>query len=108
MQRRTILAALLGGPGMTARGAWAAEDAQVTIDNFTFSPARLSVPAGSRVTWLNRDDIPHTVTSRDEPRVLRSPPLDTGDSYAFTFERAGVYQYFCALHPHMQGAVIVT
>ncbi len=110
MTRRDVLAALSGGVyavSSTARGARAAEAAQVTIDNFTFSPARLSVAAGARVTWINRDDIPHTVTSRDEPRVLRSPPLDTGDAYAVTLEKPGEYHYFCALHPHMQGTVIV-
>ena len=78
-----------------------------TIDNFTFSPAELTVAAGTRVTWTNRDDIPHTVTDAADPRSFRSPPLDTGDSFAFAFARPGVYKYFCSLHPHMQGTVVV-
>ncbi len=77
------------------------------IDNFTFSPAELKVAAGTRVTWTNRDDIPHTVTDAVEPRSFRSPPLDKGDSFTFTFAKPGAYAYFCSLHPHMQGTVVV-
>ncbi|CAH2602554.1 Amicyanin [Rhodovastum atsumiense] len=87
--------------------AAAGEEAQVTIDNFTFSPASVTVAAGTRVTWTNRDDIPHTVTGSDEPRVMKSPPLDTGDTFAMTFDHPGTYRYFCSLHPHMQGVVVV-
>ncbi|WP_431267080.1 cupredoxin domain-containing protein [Dankookia sp. P2] len=81
--------------------------AAITIDNFTFSPAVLTVAAGTRVTWTNRDDIPHTVLGTENPLVLRSPPLDTEDSFAFTFAAPGTYRYFCSLHPHMQGMVMV-
>ena len=108
MLRRPLLAALLGGfLTDTAAGAGAASEALVTIDNFTFSPAQLTVAAGTRVTWTNRDDIPHTVTDAGTPRLMKSAPLDTGDSYAFTFERPGACHYFCSLHPHMQGTVVV-
>ena len=65
----------------------------------------LLVAVGTKVVWTNNDDIPHTVTSED--RVLHSPPLDTGDSYDFVFAKPGRYPYFCSLHPHMQGIVIV-
>ena len=84
-----------------------AADAQVTIDNFTFSPAEIDVAVGSRVVWTNRDDIPHTVTDADNPRTIKSGPLDTGDSYTRTFDKPGTYHYFCSLHPHMQGTVVV-
>ena len=110
MLRRPLLAVMLGGPFLltdAARGATDIREAQVMVDNFTFLPAEITVAAGTRVTWTNRDDIPHTVTDRDGPRVMRSPPLDTGDTYAVTFERPGTYHYFCALHPHMQGTVVV-
>ena len=108
MQRRILLAALTGGTwGLTATGAPAASEALVTIDNFTFAPAQLTVPPGTRVTWTNRDDIPHTVTGSEAPRAIRSPPLDTGDSFAFAFAQPGTYRYFCSLHPHMQGLVVV-
>src|SRR5215218_4689422 len=82
-----------------------AGEAAVSIDNFTFSPAVITVPAGTRVVWTNRDDIPHTVVGADDPRALRSPPLDTDDRFAFA--APGTYRYFCSLHPHMQGTVVV-
>jgi plastocyanin len=84
-----------------------ATDAAVTIDNFTFSPPALTVHPGTRVIWTNRDDIPHTVTSADDPRVMKSAPLDTDESFAFTFTHPGKYHYFCSLHPHMEGSVTV-
>lgn len=108
MSQHTFLAAALLG-GLLAVGALPAraEDTQVTIDNFTFSPAQITVAEGTRVTWTNRDDIPHTVTDSANPRAIKSPPLDTGDSFAFTFDKPGAYHYFCSLHPHMQGTVVV-
>jgi plastocyanin len=100
-------AALLGCALLLAPLAAFAADTQVTIDNFTFSPAEIDVPAGTRVVWTNRDDIPHTVTDAADPRATKSPPLDTGDSYARTFDKPGTYRYFCSLHPYMQGTVVV-
>jgi amicyanin len=82
-----------------------AADAKVMIDNFTFSPQTLTVRAGAKVTWTNRDDIPHTVASTT--KAFKSPALDTDDSYSFTFTTAGSYEYFCSLHPHMTGTVVV-
>lgn len=82
-----------------------AQAAKVTIDNFTFSPAELTVAAGTTVTWTNADDIPHTVVSND--KVFRSKPLDTDDHFSFTFTSPGDYPYFCSIHPHMTGKVIV-
>ena len=82
-------------------------EAAISVDNFTFSPPLLTVAAGTRVVWTNRDDIPHTVVGADDPRTLRSPPLDTDDSFAFTFAAPSTYRYFCSLHPHMQGTVVV-
>ena len=81
-----------------------ADDANVTIDNFTFTPAELTVKVGTTVTWKNHDDIPHTVVSAGK---FRSKALDTDDSFSFTFTAAGEYKYFCSLHPHMTGIVKV-
>jgi|SRR5579884_4221821 len=81
-----------------------AEDAQVTIDNFTFSPQTLTVKAGMTVTWTNRDDIPHTVTSLP---TFKSKALDSEDAFSFTFTTPGTYKYFCSLHPHMTGTIVV-
>jgi len=80
---------------------------EVVIDNFTFGPNMLTVAAGTKVTWKNDDSDPHTVTSAADPKLLKSPPLDTGDSFSFTFDKPGTYKYFCSLHPHMQGAIVV-
>jgi plastocyanin len=80
--------------------------ANVRIDNFTFNPPVLTVPAGTTVTWQNVDDIPHTVVAPEAK--MRSKPLDTNDSFSFTFTNPGEFGYFCSLHPHMMGKVIVT
>ena len=94
------LAAVTLFPGLVR-----AEDATVKIDNFTFAPARLTVKAGTTVTWRNEDDIPHTVTSAT--RLFKSKVLDTDDSFSFTFAEPGTYEYFCSLHPRMTGTIVV-
>jgi plastocyanin len=81
-----------------------AEEIEVKIDNFTFAPQKLTVKAGTTVTWINEDDIPHTVVSTGH---FRSKPLDTGDKFTFTFTTPGSFAYFCSLHPHMQASVTV-
>ncbi|MGJ5180679.1 cupredoxin domain-containing protein [Bradyrhizobium oligotrophicum] len=81
-----------------------AETINVTIDNFTFTPAQVTVKVGDTVTWTNHDDIPHTVVSAGK---YRSKTLDTDDSFSFTFAARGDYTYFCSLHPHMTGLVKV-
>lgn len=78
----------------------------VTIENFTFSPDTLTVPVGTEVTWANRDDIPHTVTSNDKT-TFASSLLDTGDTFSFIFNNAGTFDYFCSVHPMMTAKVIV-
>jgi len=77
----------------------------VAIDNFVFEPARLTVKAGTTVTWTNRDDIPHTVASKD--RLFKSKAMDTDETYSFTFSTPGEYNYFCSLHPHMTATIVV-
>jgi plastocyanin len=80
---------------------------EVKIDNFSFGPAALTVPVGTTVTWTNRDDIPHTVVSSDDPKIFKSKVLDTDEKFSFTFSKAGTYPYFCSIHPKMTGKVIV-
>jgi amicyanin len=82
-----------------------AVDATVKIDNFTFIPPALTVRVGTKVTWTNQDDIPHTVDATTG--AFRSGALDTDQAFSFTFAKPGTYQYFCALHPHMTGTVTV-
>jgi amicyanin len=102
---RAGCAALLVAAMLTFGRPAAAADAEVTIDNFTFSPQTLTIKAGTKVTWTNRDDIPHTVASTT--KAFKSPALDTDDTYSFTFTTAGSFEYFCSLHPHMTGTVVV-
>jgi plastocyanin len=90
-----------------AAPAAAAAPNTVTIDNFAFGPATVTVAVGTKVTWTNRDDEPHTVVSADDPRAFKSGALDTGDSFTFTFDKPGTYKYFCSIHPHMTGTVVV-
>jgi plastocyanin len=80
---------------------------QITIDNFAFNPRKLTVPVGAKVTWVNRDDVPHTATSSRKPRLFDSGTLDTDDKYSRVFTTPGTYEYFCAVHPHMTGQIIV-
>jgi plastocyanin len=85
----------------------AAATTQVVIDNFAFSPREITVTPGTRVTWVNHDDVPHTATSSVKPRTFDSGALDTDATFSFVFKAAGTYEYFCAVHPHMTGKVIV-
>ncbi len=78
---------------------------EVIIQNFQFQPATLTVKAGTKVTWVNRDDEPHTATDTD--KRFGSKALDTGDSFSTEFTKPGTYDYYCALHPHMTGKIIV-
>jgi amicyanin len=82
------------------------QDVKITIDNFTFTPPEMTVPVGATVTWINHDDIPHSVVAGDK-KTFRSRALDTDQSFSFTFASAGTFDYFCGLHPHMTGKVIV-
>jgi plastocyanin len=80
-------------------------DLQVQIDQFIFAPQRITVKTGTTVTWINDDDIPHIVVSNN--KLFKSKTLDTKDSFSFTFMTPGTYDYFCSLHPHMTGTVVV-
>jgi plastocyanin len=105
---RRFLGAALVGAAVAAGGlapVLAGADATAKIDNFTFEPDKLTVKAGTTVTWINEDDIPHTVVATD--RAFRSKALDTDDKFSFTFTTPGSYEYFCSLHPHMKAVVVV-
>lgn len=78
---------------------------EVKIDNFSFGPATITIPAGTTVTWVNRDDIPHTVVSTE--KVFKSKVLDTDEKFSYTFAKPGEYPYFCSIHPKMTGKVVV-
>jgi amicyanin len=77
----------------------------VHIDNFSFTPAEITISPGTTLTWTNGDDIPHTVVASN--KAFRSKVMDTDQQFSFTFTAAGTYEYFCSLHPHMKGKVVV-
>jgi plastocyanin len=83
-----------------------ASGAAVKIDNFSFGPATITIPAGSTVTWTNDDDVPHVVTS-DDNKMFKSKALDTDDHFSFTFTKPGTYNYYCAIHPKMTATIVV-
>lgn len=85
----------------------AADEVKVRIGNFAFIPATITVAAGTKLHWVNEDDAPHIVVGVDSDTPIKSPPLDTDDEYAVVLDKPGTYQYFCSLHPHMVGIVVV-
>ena len=105
----SMVAAILlfaGTKSVTVRAQQtAAPSIEVKIDNFSFGPETITVSAGTTVTWINHDDIPHTVVSDD--KVFKSKVLDTDEKFSYTFSKPGTYPYFCSIHPKMTGKVIV-
>jgi plastocyanin len=99
-----LAAAVLAAGAPASQGAPAA-DAKVQIDQYAFLPQRITVKPGTTVTWTNDDDDSHTVASSS--KLFKSKALDTADKFSFTFTTPGTYDYFCSLHPHMTGAVVV-
>jgi plastocyanin len=94
-------------PGEGAVRPASAEPKQISIDNFRYVPDTLTVPGGTKVTWTNHDDMPHTVTSTAKPKTLDSEVLDTDDQFSHVFTEPGTYTYRCTIHPKMAGQVIV-
>jgi plastocyanin len=97
----------VGSWNATANTQPAPVTADVRIDNFSFGPTTLTVTVGTTVTWTNRDDIPHTVVSTEDPKTFKSKVLDTDEKFSFTFTKAGTFPYFCSVHPKMTGKVVV-
>ena len=83
----------------------ATNEAEISIQSFQFVPAILTVKAGTAVTWINRDEEPHNVVSSE--RVFRSKAIDGGEKLTNVFDKPGTYYYICAVHPHMQGKIVV-
>ena len=88
------------------REAASAAAHDVMIDNFRFMPTPATVPAGTTIMWMNKDEAPHNIVSTDGK--FKSPVLDTGSQYAHRFDQPGTYKYFCSIHPQMTGAVVVS
>ena len=80
-------------------------EVQIVIENFVFVPSEVTITAGTKVTWINKDEAPHTATSVD--KKFNSGGMDTDDKFSFVFNDKGDYAYFCALHPHMKATITV-
>jgi len=103
INRRLLIVAVLAVLGAPACAS--AEEARVTIDNFAFTPQVLEVKAGTTVTFVNHDDIPHSVVAQNG--AFHSKPLDTDQNFTFTADSPGEIAYFCGLHPHMKAKIVV-
>jgi plastocyanin len=79
---------------------------RIEIKDFMFSPQTLTVKAGEKITWINRDDEPHTVVSVGK-KFQKSSALDTDQEFTITASEPGSYQYFCSVHPKMTGTIVV-
>lgn len=88
-----------------ANNATAGPAVTVILDHNTFIPAEITVAPGTTVTWINTEDMPHTVV--DQNKAFRSKTLVKDASFSFTFTTAGDYNYLCSIHPFMKGKVIV-
>ena len=95
-------------PSSTGASAAPVSTNAVTIQNFAFSPADITVKQGTTVTWTNRDNAAHTVSETDSLSGPKSSALDFSASYSFTFSQPGTYHYHCSIHPQMTGTVTVT
>jgi plastocyanin len=101
-----IMFTTIAGTSVQAgQGSTTPKAVAVAIDNFQFGIVSLEVAAGTTVTWTNHDDVPHTVAS--STKVFKSPALDTGETFSYTFKVAGTFEYYCSLHPRMTGKIVV-
>lgn len=84
------------------------ETNKIVTKDFTFSPASITIKVGTTVTWTNEDSVPHQIADKPNGDMFKSGQLSQGQSYSFTFDKAGEYDYLCLIHPNMTGKVIVT
>jgi len=80
----------------------------ISILNYVFDPATVTIKTGTTVTWVNNDPISHKIVSVTNPPVFSSDNISQGGSYSFTFTTAGTFGYFCQIHPMMKGSIVVT
>ncbi len=95
----------MSAPATSAAGAPVAANT-VSIKNFAFAPAAVTVKVGTTITWTNTDQEAHTVTSKNG--AFHSPALNSGSTYHYTFTKPGTYDYLCTIHPFMTATVVVT
>lgn len=101
------LSVLLGMVFVVPGGQASAATYRVTMSGYAYSPATLTIPAGSTVTWTNQDTAPHDVKTTSGPAAVHSPMLNKGGSWSFTFTTPGTYAYYCTVHPNMTARIVV-
>jgi plastocyanin len=79
---------------------------RIEIKDFAFNPQTITVKSGEKVTWINRDEEPHTIVSV-EKQFKKSTALDTDQEFTITAGAPGTYEYFCSVHPKMTGTIVV-
>jgi plastocyanin len=79
---------------------------KIEIKDFMFNPQKITVKSGEKITWINRDEEPHTVVSVGK-KFPKSSGLDTDQEYSITAGAPGTYEYFCSVHPKMTGTIVV-
>jgi plastocyanin len=102
----TVLSLVAGGNEIKDTTADAGGKTQIEIKDFHFNPQTLTVKSGQKITWINRDEEPHTVVSV-EKQFKKSPPLDTDEEFTIIAGAPGTYTYFCSVHPKMTGTIVV-
>lgn len=105
MEMRKLIILLLAGLLVVTFAAQAqAETYVVSMKSTAFQPKELTISAGDTVTWINNDPMPHDV---DLGALGESPDLRKGETYSKTFDKPGMYDYVCNIHPGMAGKIIV-
>jgi plastocyanin len=92
---------------MKGTGSSGAGQNKIEIKDFAFNPQTITVKSGEKITWINKDEEPHTVVSVGK-KFPKSSGLDTDQEYSITAGAPGTYEYFCSVHPKMTGTIVVT
>jgi plastocyanin len=104
-----VALALLASPLALAKDKKdAVKESKVEISDVKYKPAKIKIKKGERVVWTNADDRDHTVISRDKAKTLDSGKIAAGQTWEFTFDKPGTYEYGCEYHPRMKGVIEVT
>ena len=110
---KITIAALLSGFSLSAlsgemkdASSSGAGENKIEIKDFAFNPQTITVKSGEKITWINRDEEPHTVVSVGK-QFKKSSALDTDQTYTIVAGAPGTYSYFCSVHPKMTGTIIV-
>ena len=100
-----VMVGLLLAYGPCAMAAETKAGTQIEVKDFTFMPTTLTVAVGDKVTWVNKDEEPHTVVS--DTGAFRSGAIDTDGSFSYKFDQPGTYHFTCSIHPRMVGTIVV-